>query len=109
MAAPGVRMLRGCPRTRTRPVACGSSPNSACAISDRPAPTRPANPSTSPARSVNETPPKPAGLDRSSTRSTLVAGRGADVRREVLAERPADHQLHQRRRGPAPPSGASPT
>src|SRR5215210_1886298 len=111
IASVGEASGTACPSTVTRPLTRASRPNSACAISDRPAPTRPAKPSTSPRRSVNEMSRKPAGLDSPSTRSASrpVAPHGdrvaqledllhavADIdARDTLLAQPADQPVER--------------
>ena len=127
----GPQSRSGCPPTSTRPCAAGSSPKSACAISERPAPTSPAKPSTSPALNVKRDVLKLSRarqrLDaqqlvrrrrsRRATGSTPPAGRPIIIctSARCVSARPAAWRRGGRRAGPSPrrtggrspPSGAS--
>ena len=84
------------PSTSMRPVASAARPNSAPNRSERPAPTRPAKPTTSPGATSKLTPRTRPGTVRSVTRS---AASSTLVRRAVESQRlelAPDHQVDQR-------------
>ena len=97
IAARGDDRRTGLPPTSTRPDTWGSRPNSACATSERPAPTRPARPTTSPARTRARRRETCPGLDSFSTRSSSSPGADDTCCGDVLVEAAPDHQVHQRR------------
>ena len=88
----GSSIRSGCPSRLTVPAIGGSTPNIARAISDRPAPTRPAIPRISPRPTANDTACCGYRRVRSpSTRKSLAARRA--LRRIVLdVDVAADHQ-----------------
>ncbi len=96
MLTDGWRNGMGCPFTYTRPVASRSSPNSASAISVRPAPTKPAKPRTSPACNENENVLKFTGTGEIFHAEQFFAGFGLQVTREICFQCATDHHLDQR-------------
>ena len=83
--ARGRRCAPRVPRTKIVPRVGGSSPKSARATSERPAPTSPASPTTSPARSVNETSSKLSRRRQSLDAQQLLARRARRRARKVFA------------------------
>ena len=77
IAARGVRGFTFLPSTITSPVSARSAPAMQRTVSVRPAPTRPAKPSTSPASTLKETSWKTPRLLRSRTSSTVRSWLGS--------------------------------
>ena len=76
------------PETRTVPESRGSTPNTARTTSERPAPTRPASATISPARTVNETSVKTPARLSPSTSSTTSPGSTSVFGKSVPSSRP---------------------
>ena len=94
-ARPGVSTATGLPRSRICPASAGVRPNSTRASSVRPAPTSPARPRISPARTVRLTPRTPdARQPRPRVSSTTSPSGTVDLRED-------------RRRARGRPSGGS--
>ena len=94
MASAGVATSSVRPPLVIVPLSSGSAPKMARVTSVRPAPTRPARPSTSPARTSKLIFSKAPCREAPRTLSTVVTDLGVS-RREHLAQRTADHQLDQ--------------
>src|SRR5690606_2257432 len=111
IAARGVRSATVSPPIRTRPVSAGSAPDTSRASSERPDPSSPASPTTSPSwisRSTGAIAPVRPAPSRASRRSPrAMAGAASSSRSRSRSSRPVMRATRSKR--PSSPIGYSPT
>ena len=93
IAARGDPPLSLRPWILTVPESYGSTPNTACMTSDRPAPTSPANATISPERTEKEMSLKTPSRDRPSTSSTTSPGSTSCLGKSALRSRPTIRRI----------------